>query len=71
MLAALDAAAQALNSIPAQVALAWQINRPGLTAPICSATSTAQWAELVGAARLHLPAATLVALDVASAEMVA
>ncbi len=67
VLAALDAAAQALNSTPAQVALAWQINRPGLTAPICSATSTAQWAELVGAARLHLPAATVAALDLASA----
>ena len=71
VLAALDAAAQAHNATPAQVALAWQIHRPGLTAPICSATSTAQWAELAGAARLHLPAATLVALDVASAEMVA
>ena len=69
VLAALDAAAQALNSTPAQVALAWQMARPGLTAPICSATSTAQWAELAGAARLQLPAATVAALDVASAEI--
>ena len=71
VLAALDAAAQALGSTPAQVALAWQIARPGLTAPICSATSTAQWAELAGAARLQLPAATVVALDEASAASVA
>ncbi len=68
VLAALDAAAQAHNATPAQVALAWQIHRPGLTAPICSATSTTQWAELAGAARLVLSAATLAALDGASAE---
>ena len=71
VLAALDAAAQAQGSTPAQVALAWQIARPGLTAPICSATSTAQWAELAGAARLQLAAATVEALDAASAETVA
>ena len=64
----LDAAAQAHNATPAQVALAWQSHRPGLTAPICSATSTAQWAELAGAARLVLAPATLAALDAASAE---
>ena len=68
VLAALDAAAQVHNATPAQVALAWQIQRPGLTAPICSATSTAQWAELAGAARLVLAPATLAALDAASAE---
>ena len=68
VLAALDAAAQALGATPAQVALAWQIARPGLTAPICSATSTAQWDELAVAARLALDAATIAALDAASAE---
>ena len=71
VLAALDAAAQAQGSTPAQVALAWQIARPGLTAPICSATSTAQWAELAGAARLQLAATTVEALDAASAETAA
>jgi len=71
VLAALDDAAQAHHATPAQVALAWQIARPGLTAPICSATSTAQWAELAGAARLVLAPATLAALDAASAETVA
>lgn len=68
VLAALDALAQAHGSTPAQVALAWQIHRPGLTAPIVSATSTAQWAELAGAARLALSAADVAVLDAASAE---
>ena len=68
VLAALDAVAQAHGATPAQVALAWQIHRPGLTAPIASATSTAQWAELAGAARLALSATEIQALDSASAE---
>jgi aryl-alcohol dehydrogenase-like predicted oxidoreductase len=68
VLAALDAEAQAKNATPAQVALAWQIARPGLTAPIASATSVAQWTELAGAARLALSADDIRALDAASAE---
>jgi aryl-alcohol dehydrogenase-like predicted oxidoreductase len=68
VLAALDAVAQAHGSTPAQVALAWQIARPGLTAPIVSATSTAQWAELAGAARLALSAADIATLNAASTE---
>ena len=38
---------------PAQVAMAWLMARPGITAPIASATSLAQLDELVGAARLR------------------
>ena len=68
MLATLDGLAQSHGSTPARVALAWQIHRPGLTAPIVSATSTAQWAELAGAARLTLAAADIAALDAASME---
>jgi aryl-alcohol dehydrogenase-like predicted oxidoreductase len=68
VLAALDAVAQAHGSTPAQVALAWQIHRPGLSAPIVSATSVAQWTELAGAARLALSAADIATLDDASAE---
>ena len=68
VLAALDSVAQAHGSTPAQVALAWQIHRPGLTAPIVSATSVAQWAELAGAARLALSAADIATLNDASAE---
>ena len=52
VLAALDAVAATVGATPAQVALAWQIARPGITAPIASATSPAQLAGLVDAAAL-------------------
>ena len=68
VLAALDALAQAKNATPAQVALAWQIARPGLTAPIASATTVAQWQELAAAARLALAPADIAKLNAASAE---
>jgi len=70
VLRALDevaAAHAAERATPAQVALAWQIARPGITAPIASATSVAQWQELAGAARLVLQPAEIGALDRASA----
>jgi aryl-alcohol dehydrogenase-like predicted oxidoreductase len=67
ILAALDAAAAAHGATPAQVALAWQIARPGITAPIASATSVAQLRELLGAASLTLGADAVAALDRASA----
>jgi aryl-alcohol dehydrogenase-like predicted oxidoreductase len=67
ILAALDDAAAAAKATPAQVALAWQMARPGITAPIASATSVAQLEELMGAARLELDAGTIAALDAASA----
>jgi len=66
VLDALDSAAAQLKATPAQVALAWQMARPGLTAPIASATSLAQWQELAGAARLRLDGATIAAIDAAS-----
>ena len=68
ILAALDDLAASLNATPAQVALAWTIARPGLTAPIVSATSVAQWHELAGAVRLRLDAAAIEMLNRASAE---
>ena len=67
ILAALDAVAAAHRATPAQVALAWQLARPGLTAPIVSATSPAQWAELAGAVALQLAPADMAALERASA----
>ena len=67
VLAALDAVAQRLGATPAQVALAWQIARPSITAPIASATSLDQLHELVGAARLTLDADAIRAIDAASA----
>jgi aryl-alcohol dehydrogenase-like predicted oxidoreductase len=66
VLDALDGAAAQHKATPAQVALAWQMARPGLTAPIASATSLAQWKELAGAAHLSLDAATIAAIDTAS-----
>ncbi|MDE2082966.1 MAG: aldo/keto reductase [Burkholderiales bacterium] len=67
ILAALDAVAARHGATPGQVALAWQIARPSLTAPIASATSLAQLAELVAAARLVLGAQDRAELDAASA----
>jgi aryl-alcohol dehydrogenase-like predicted oxidoreductase len=66
VLDALDSAAAQHKATAAQVALAWQIARPGLTAPIASATSLAQWNELAAAAKLTLDAATIAAIDAAS-----
>ena len=70
ILAALDAAAKAHGATPGQVAIAWQIARPSITAPIASATSQTQLDELVAAASLALDAETIAALDTASAESV-
>ncbi len=67
ILAALDDVAQRLHTSPSQVALAWQMARPGITAPIASATSLAQLAELVAAARLTLTMADAMLLNQASA----
>ena len=67
ILAALDAVAAAQRATPAQVALAWQMVQPGITAPIVSATSVAQWQELAGAVRLTLTAEQLEHLTQASA----
>lgn len=68
ILAALDQVSAAHKASPAQVALAWVMAQPGLTAPIASATSVLQVAELMGAADLQLTAEDLAALDKASAE---
>ena len=51
---ALVQVAEAHHASPAQVALAWQIARPSITAPIVSATSLAQVDELAKAAVLKL-----------------
>jgi aryl-alcohol dehydrogenase-like predicted oxidoreductase len=67
VLAALDAVAQARGVTPAAIALAWQIARPGITAPIASATSPEQLGELARAADVALTAQEMAALDAASA----
>jgi aryl-alcohol dehydrogenase-like predicted oxidoreductase len=64
---ALSRIADAHGATPAQVALAWLMSRPGVTAPIASATSVEQLEELFGATRLTLGEGDLTALDRASA----
>jgi len=67
VLAALDDIAATHKATPAQVALAWLIARPSVTAPIASATSVPQLQELLGAMQLDLGADEVAALDRASA----
>lgn len=67
ILAALDAVSARHNATQAEVALAWVIARPGVTAPIASATSIEQTDALVRAASLELTAEDIEALDTASA----
>lgn len=67
ILAALDQVAAGHAATPAQVALAWLLARPSISAPIASATSVAQLRELLAAAQLRLSAEEIAALDAASA----
>ncbi len=67
ILAALDEVAAAQGATPAQVALAWLIGRPGVTAPIVSASNVLQLQEILGAARLALSARQVASLESASA----
>ena len=54
ILDALDQVARQYHSAPATVALAWLIARPGITAPIASATSLGQLNELMKSTELKL-----------------
>ncbi|KLK90679.1 alcohol dehydrogenase [Microvirga vignae] len=67
ILAALDEVAARKNASLAQVALAWLMARPSLTAPIASATSLEQMKDLAASTRLRLDAADTEKLDQASA----
>jgi aryl-alcohol dehydrogenase-like predicted oxidoreductase len=67
ILAALDAVAAKRDAKPAEVALAWLIAKPGVAAPIASATSLAQLDSLIKAAALKLDADDMNALDGAGA----
>ncbi len=68
ILAALDAAAERTAATPAQVAIAWAMAQPGITAPIASATSLAQLGELAKASQMSLAPETLALLAQASDE---
>lgn len=66
ILAALDDVAGQHGARPAQVALAWLMARPGVTAPIASATRPEQLEDLIAATRLRLGPADIGRLDEAS-----
>jgi aryl-alcohol dehydrogenase-like predicted oxidoreductase len=67
VLAAMDAIAEDTGATLAQIALAWILAQPGLTAPIASATSVKQLEELLPAMNLTLSADQLDRLDAAGA----
>ena len=67
ILAALDSVSAETGAAPAEIALAWLMAKPAVTAPIASATSLAQLASLTKAAALTLSANQMAALDRAGA----
>jgi aryl-alcohol dehydrogenase-like predicted oxidoreductase len=56
-----------IGATPAQIAIAWLMTRPAVTAPIASATSLVQLDEIMAATRVVLDAEALQELDRASA----
>ena len=67
VLAAVEKVASKVGATPAQVALSWLVHRPGITAPIASATSVGQLKEIMGAVDLRLDEESTKLLDEASA----
>jgi aryl-alcohol dehydrogenase-like predicted oxidoreductase len=63
ILKALDEVAALHDATPTQVALAWVIARPSVTAPIASATSREQLKDFAGAAKLKLDQGSISLLD--------
>jgi aryl-alcohol dehydrogenase-like predicted oxidoreductase len=66
ILEALDDVAASHAATPGQVAIAWLIARPSVTAPIASASSVDQLQDLVKAAALKLKPEEIEALNQAS-----
>ena len=66
VLEAVEKVATAVGATPAQVALSWLAHRPGITAPIASATTVEQLRELLGGIELKLDEESRAALDRAS-----
>lgn len=66
ILRTLDEVARELAATPAQVSLAWLLARPGITAPIASATSLEQLKDLIAAPDLKLDQAAIDKLNGAS-----
>lgn len=67
ILQALDQVAEKRQATPAQVALAWLMTRPSITAPIASATSVQQLNDLAHATQLELDRGSIELLNKASA----
>jgi aryl-alcohol dehydrogenase-like predicted oxidoreductase len=67
VLAALDTVAGEYGSTPARVALAWLMTRPGIVAPIASATGADHVKDLLEATNLELAQDAVEALTAASA----
>jgi len=67
ILKVLDQVAARHGATPAQIALAWLMARPGITAPIASATSMTQLDDIMRAPALKLSDEDLAALDAVSA----
>lgn len=63
VLVKMDKVAAETGATLSQIALAWILTRPGISAPIASATSVAQLKELVGATSLTLSPAQLASLE--------
>lgn len=66
ILKALDELAAKLKSTPAQISLAWLMARPGITAPIASASKLEQLLDMMKAANLNLDEEAIKKLDQAS-----
>ncbi len=66
ILAALDHIAAAHGTNLTRIALAWLMARPGVTAPIVSATTLAQLHDLTASVDVQLNGAQIAALDTAS-----
>ncbi len=66
ILDALDEVSKEYDASPASISLAWLIARPGITAPIASATSLKQLDDIIKATELNLRTETIEALNQAS-----
>lgn len=66
ILAAMDQVAAETGASLAQIAIAWQLHKPFITAPIASATNSSQLQDLVAAASLKLTPGQVEKLDKAS-----
>jgi aryl-alcohol dehydrogenase-like predicted oxidoreductase len=66
VLEAVEKVAEQYSATPSQVAIAWILARPSITAPIASTTGIEQTKELIGSLDLKLSAETIAELDKAS-----